>query len=464
MKSLIQLVNLAHILLKRSNMPQEPVRVVIIGGGVIGLTTGIVLQLHGFRTKIYTKHWVNKAHPYDLSKRPPELASIHAAASIIPHSVAHPNENEILEISQKFFHRLAFSANFGVRIQRHYELHEFKPTPPEYARKVKGLSMLSGDGYSWLNDPNIPRRKGAPGIWGWHFNSFFAEVPTYMQQLYKLYEVSGGEIHFREIFGLEELDENINGDAVVNCTGRWAMDLFPEDKKNTQIVRGHMVKVNIYEVPHDQRGQYFSYNYSPDPSSNIYSRIDPVSGQNSNADVYFYPRSDGWLLGGSRQVGYPEIGEDWREIDEQISPSVSKMKKSGWKYEIPAPIWELNRELIYDITTPKIDIDNPKYSSFSYVGYRFKRNRIRIEADTKNVLVSKKLYHNYGHGGGGYTLSWGSAYEILKCLENDFETASFTKFKPLLNTEEGNELSLLGILQDLAKHLFMERHKDQILE
>lgn len=47
--------------------------------------------------------------------RLPELASIFAAASIIPHSVNHPSSEKMTAISQRFFHRLAFSANYGVR-------------------------------------------------------------------------------------------------------------------------------------------------------------------------------------------------------------------------------------------------------------------------------------------------------------------------------------------------------------
>lgn len=142
------------------------IKVVVLGGGVIGLTQALILKLHGYKVTVLSKHEFKNLHSANLSERPAELASIHAAASVIPHSVNHPSEKEILTISQKFFHRLAFSAGFGVRVQRHYEVHERKADPPEYARTVKDFTLLPDNGSGWVDDHNIPRRKDAKGIWG----------------------------------------------------------------------------------------------------------------------------------------------------------------------------------------------------------------------------------------------------------------------------------------------------------
>src|SRR5579872_6593753 len=98
----------------------KTVSVAIIGGGVIGVTTGILLNLYGVKTKIYTEYLAEDMRPTDF-QAPNELASIYAAASVIPHFVDHPKAKDILDVSQKFFHRLAFSATCGVRVQRHYE-------------------------------------------------------------------------------------------------------------------------------------------------------------------------------------------------------------------------------------------------------------------------------------------------------------------------------------------------------
>jgi hypothetical protein len=48
------------------------------------------------------------------------------------------------------------------------------------------------------------------------------------------------------------------------------------------------------------------------------------------------------------------------------------------------------------------------------VGLRPARDEIRLEAEDKN---GKTLIHNYGHGGAGFTLSWGCAYNVVKLVK-----------------------------------------------
>ncbi len=354
-----------------------------------------------------------------------------------------PKQEEILDISQKFFHRLAFSAACGVRVQRHYELFEYPKDVPDYPKAIKHFTPLSSDGKAWMHDENIPRRKDAKGIWGWYFNAFFAEGPTYLQQLHTLYLASGGMFIPGRIRDINEFSA-LPADVLVNCSGRWATEFFPEDKKNTKIIKGHMVKAGIHQVPHDKANQYFSYNYSP--KDEVYYKKNK-SGERIPADVYFYPRTDAWLLGGSRLEGNPEIGEAWRDEDEQIGGET--YQQPGWDYAVPKPIWELNRELILDIT--KVDIADPKFSSSSLVGYRFFRNPIRIEQ--MGLINGKLLVHNYGHGGGGFTLSWGSAFEVLKLIESELGSA------PILRKQvsgQGLMLSLLSILENLTHEEFIK--------
>lgn len=423
----------------------KPFTVAIVGGGVIGVTTGILLNLHGIKTKIYTEYLVNEMTALDATSFVPELASLYAAASIIPHFVNHPKSEEILSISQKFFHRLAFTAACGVRVQRHYELYESPIKVPDYPKVIKDFQLLSEDGKSYEMDENIPYRKGAAGIWGWYFSAFFAEVPTYLQKIYELYIASGGIFIQEKIKNVDEFFK-LNADILINCMGRWAPEFFPDDKKNTRIMRGHMIKANIFHVPHDKSNQYFSYNYTPD--KDIYYQQENGK-EKSSAGVYFYPRSDGWLLGGSGLSGYPEIGHDWRAEDEQVAAEI--LQKPEWQFGVPKPMWDLNRELILDITN--IDIANPKYSSNTYIGYRFYRTPIRIEKGGN--INGKLLLHNYGHGGAGYTLSWGSAYEMLSIIREEYGADIF-KFKKR-NVRRGFTLSLLSILEDLAEEEYYSK-------
>jgi D-amino-acid oxidase len=54
-------------------------------------------------------------------------------------------------------------------------------------------------------------------------------------------------------------------------------------------------------------------------------------------------------------------------------------------------------------------------------GYRPVRDLIRVEA---TVLGGRPVIHNYGHGGGGVTVSWGCAREVATMVERLAPTLS----------------------------------------
>ncbi|HUP65002.1 MAG TPA: FAD-dependent oxidoreductase, partial [Thermoanaerobaculia bacterium] len=46
------------------------------------------------------------------------------------------------------------------------------------------------------------------------------------------------------------------------------------------------------------------------------------------------------------------------------------------------------------------------------VGLRPGRPAVRVERD----LEDPRVIHNYGHGGSGFTLSWGCAEDVLRIV------------------------------------------------
>jgi D-amino-acid oxidase len=48
------------------------------------------------------------------------------------------------------------------------------------------------------------------------------------------------------------------------------------------------------------------------------------------------------------------------------------------------------------------------------VGLRPARSEVRLEATT--LADGRPLVHNYGHGGSGFTLSWGCADEVARLV------------------------------------------------
>ena len=50
------------------------------------------------------------------------------------------------------------------------------------------------------------------------------------------------------------------------------------------------------------------------------------------------------------------------------------------------------------------------------VGLRPLRPTVRLEREV--LADGSPVIHNYGHGGAGYTLSWGCAQDVLKLVES----------------------------------------------
>ena len=68
-----------------------------------------------------------------------------------------------------------------------------------------------------------------------------------------------------------------------------------------------------------------------------------------------------------------------------------------------------------DGTLPDPSFDELRPENPYVVGVRPHRlGGVRLEAE---ALVSKRVIHNYGHGGGGITLSWGCAARVVSMLE-----------------------------------------------
>ncbi len=363
----------------------------ILGGGISGITTAFFLQLCGAKTTLYTD---KRPDQIALQSREPSLASLHAPASILPHSVRSPHASTLTQRSQQFFQHLCSTALCGVRSQRHYEIFEEKQALPVYKDALHAFAELPANGKGIAD---APRRSEAKNIYGWYFQAFFCEMPSYLRHLYRLYQDIGGTILLGRLTAEEFLSQP--GDAYVNCAGIWSSDIFQDDKQKTLIIRGHWIKVEADRMPTDNNGRFFSYNYHP--TAQVYAKAD-----GSAADVYFYPRTDGWVLGASRQEGIMRNNE-W--VGEQTA--CAEIEISGLL--VPLPIWELNQHLVKRIT--KIDMTN--YKRRAYLGFRQTRSAegpsLRLE---QAPHPNAQLFHNYGHGGSGVTMSWGCAVEIMNLI------------------------------------------------
>ncbi|MDX1639605.1 MAG: FAD-dependent oxidoreductase, partial [Balneolaceae bacterium] len=222
--------------------------------------------------------------------------------------------------------------------------------------------------------------------------------------LFSWYRELGGVIELRE---LSKTDLPILSSPLVNCGGLSGSFLFEQTDKVT-VQKGHLVLVNNAPLIRNSSGQTISYNYNPKPE--VYA-----DREGNPMDVYCYPRSDGWILGGSRLTGTYSTDEG---LQESISADSDTTQRD--EYAVPLPIFDLNRSIIRH--SYGIHLDNYPNQEV-LVGYRHTREEqggLRVD---REQIGDQVVIHNYGHGGAGVTLSWGCALRVAGLLSEHRQPA-----------------------------------------
>ncbi len=364
-------------------------KVRVLGGGVSGVTTGIVLRLLGCDVTIVAEKLMDEPGLDDPELGDPTFASVFPAASIIPNlAVEHGGWHAATALH--FFGALQSVSGAGVRRQRHYDVCEAPSPAPAFARALDGFEEFT----TGTDDPRVPRRTGCDRVWGWSFDCLFAEMPTYRRWLLDLFKVLGGTFDPCRRVTRQDLDR-FPEPVVVNCTGFGSGALF-DTRPELTLVKGILVKV----ASPPSGTPPVSYSYTPDRS--VYARPSGAA-----ANVYFYPRADCWLLGGTRWPGTIDHSGRWTG-EEPHGPTLAI---DG--IDVPTAIVEVNRDLITSLT----GVDIAGCERRAVFGFRCQRRAalggLRLEPE---AVGDKLVVHNYAHGGAGVTLSWSSALRVARMV------------------------------------------------
>ncbi|HBX67118.1 MAG TPA: hypothetical protein DEG32_13515, partial [Balneolaceae bacterium] len=283
----------------------------------------------------------------------------------------------------------------GLNIHQHFELFASETSLPSYA----GL-MREFQNFPAFRNSFHPSHPSIEISSGWKFNCFFADWSLYFPAL--IDKILGGNIRL-EIRDLRSEDiSTLPFQYVINCSGLGAVELMNDP--NQLIHRGHLLRIPGKTKLRNPDGELVSYNFSP--GQEVYK-----SENGSLQDVYFYPRSDGWIFGGSRQAGRLDESGNWNG-EQSIQPTVTI-----GNLEVPKQILAINTEIIeHTFGVNKIDELSKLKSKVGYRYIRKKEDGLRLEPE---VIHDKLVIHNYGHGGAGVTLSWGCAMEVIKLLEQN---------------------------------------------
>lgn len=189
---------------------------------------------------------------------------------------------------------------------------------------------------------------------GFSLRTPLTDTTIYLDYLVARFRQAGGEI--RANVRLEKLeDADTKFDLVINCSGIGACEL-----------------VHDFDLePH--RGQVAIVPKIEGLSSAIVCDDEPL--------MYAIPRANDCVFGGTNELSNNLAADP--EITSRIVAECSRVLK----------------------------IDEPRVIG-ERVGLRpFRKSGVRLERD--GLRDGRVVVHNYGHGGAGFTLSWGCAGEVL---------------------------------------------------
>ncbi|MEM9928594.1 MAG: FAD-dependent oxidoreductase [Bacteroidota bacterium] len=221
--------------------------------------------------------------------------------------------------------------------------------------KVWWLGAIPGGGISTIDPTTLPPEFPL----GYQLHVPLIETQLYLPYLQQAVLDAGARITFQEIANLDSLADRYH--FVINCTGLGARTLVNDD--------------SVYPV----KGQLLKVDSQPGITPLVADFAFDEAGQDL---AYIIPRQDYLVLGGTA------IKNDFSEAPD---PSLTEA------------IFARCQQIIQGRLQPGTNVQ-------LMAGLRPARPSIRLEA-TGNII------HNYGHGGAGFTVSWGCAEEVLALIK-----------------------------------------------
>ncbi len=355
-------------------------RIAIVGGGVIGLSTAYCLLFgtpsdqddSGIDLKIDS---VTIFSPQPAS----ETTSASAAAFWSPYWIGDYDRvhatrtwDELKVLHQRDtpgISRLIFDEYMT---QDAAEAFESDKDISHWWRTLDGMDFES----SVLDPPRVVSVEGQPAklTMRHRYQTYVARMPDYLAHLEQSIERSA-KVHWRcqWVDSLQPIADQF--DAVFHCTGWGARELVRDDPMTTsmRLLAGHAVLVDAPDIRNAQL--FFG---------------EPFVGRS----VYIVPRlgSLNDVLCGGTAVDVTESAPSIRQamnFDRQV----------------------VCDEVIYRVRGVEPGLaDRPEVGRA--VGVRPVREAVRCEPDGR----LRNVFHGYGHGGSGLTLSWGTAEALCKMV------------------------------------------------
>ncbi|MFI2350996.1 FAD-dependent oxidoreductase [Streptomyces sp. NPDC019443] len=234
-------------------------RVVVVGAGVAGLTTAVVLAEAG--TPVYV-----------IAEHVPGDTSLAAGAMWGPYLVEPKDKvDQWGQRSLKTFRELAEDPGTGVRLTSGIEASRTADAPPDWATTLPSFR------------PCDPAELPAGFTAGYRFTVPLIDMPVYLDYLLRRLRAAGGTVEQRRLASLADAGPV---SVIVNCTGLSAHDLVPDP--DLRPIRGQHVVVTNPGLT-----DFFSEDTGSSPDL-----------------LCFYPHGDTVVLGGTAIDGEGDLAPD----------------------------------------------------------------------------------------------------------------------------------------------------------
>ncbi|MFJ2937275.1 FAD-dependent oxidoreductase [Streptomyces sp. NPDC087219] len=234
-------------------------RVVVVGAGVAGLTTAVVLAEAG-------------ASVHVIAEQVPGVTSLAAGAMWGPYLVEPKDKVDRWgQRSLEIFRKLAEDPTTGVRLTSGIEASRTADAPPDWATALPGFRPCERD--------ELPAGFSA----GYRFTVPLIDMPTYLDYLLRRLDAAGGTVERRRLASLADAGP---APVIVNCTGLGAQELVPDP--DLRPIRGQHVVVTNPGLT-----EFFSEDTDLSPEL-----------------LCFYPHGDTVVLGGTAIDGEGDLNPD----------------------------------------------------------------------------------------------------------------------------------------------------------
>ncbi|KAF5353688.1 hypothetical protein D9758_008661 [Tetrapyrgos nigripes] len=377
-------------------------RVLIVGGGVIGLTTAWTLLDKGYHVTVLAKEWASYGKEQRITSQiasalweyPPAVCGQHTDEISLQHSkgwaMTSYNIWDAISASPEL------SKASGVRMKGAiFFFPRLIEEDPKQLRKMEEIMACGVRGFR--HDAKLIQERDLSPSYG-AVDAYEHLAPTIdtdqaMTWLKGLVESKGATMVTRTLRGdLFSQEDNLraeyNVDVIVHSTGLGGLHLAGDE--TCYPIRGGLIRVI-------NDGKDF-------PKIEHAMTISADAAGTTNEIVFIVPRNDNILLLG----GIVEPGEG--KLDLMLdSPIIKRMRERCERFYPP-------------LKYARLDPDYP----FAQGARPFRKNNVRVERELRfhedlvngrRFMRPSRIIHSYGHGGSGWSLSFGCAGDMLRLVE-----------------------------------------------